>query len=84
MLSPLLYTLYTHDCSAFPTNHIVKFADDTTVLGLITNNNEMAYMEETELLVGWCKKHNLTLRIKNTNINSGLFKLNHPGHSPLH
>lgn len=45
VLSPLLYTLYTHGCSAsFPPNLIVKFADDITVLGLI-NNNEMDYKD---------------------------------------
>jgi hypothetical protein len=27
-------------------NTIVKFADDTTVVGLITNNNETVYREE--------------------------------------
>jgi len=40
VLSPLLYALYTHDCVAtHGSNTIPKFADDTTVLGLITNNN---------------------------------------------
>ncbi|KAL0152069.1 hypothetical protein M9458_052623, partial [Cirrhinus mrigala] len=33
VLSPLLFTLLTHDCTAkFSSNHIIKFADDTTVL----------------------------------------------------
>ena len=37
VLSLLLYSLYTSDCSpAHPDNIIVKFADDTTVVGLIT------------------------------------------------
>ncbi len=37
VLSPLLYTLYTHDCTAtHSSNVIVKFADDKTVIGLIT------------------------------------------------
>ena len=27
-------------------NTIIKFADDTTVVGLITNNDETAYKEE--------------------------------------
>ena len=36
----------THDCSPIhTTNAIVKFADDTTIVGLITNNNESAYRE---------------------------------------
>ncbi len=47
VLSPLLYSLYTHDCTAtHSSNVIVKFADDTTVMGLITDNNETAYREE--------------------------------------
>ncbi len=33
VLSPLLYSLYTHDCAAtHSSNIIVKFADDTTVI----------------------------------------------------
>ncbi len=44
VLSPLLYSLYTHDCAAtHSSNVIVKFADDTTVIGLITDNDETAY-----------------------------------------
>ena len=45
MLSPLLYSLSTHDCMArHDTNTIIKFTDDTTVVGLITDNNETAYV----------------------------------------
>jgi hypothetical protein len=39
MLSPLLYSLFTHDCMARH-NSIITFADDTTVVGLITNNDK--------------------------------------------
>ncbi|MGJ0277130.1 reverse transcriptase domain-containing protein, partial [Streptococcus pyogenes] len=40
VLSPILYSLFTHDCVATHAyNSIIKFADDTTV-GLITNNGE--------------------------------------------
>ena len=44
VLSPLLYSLFTHDCVA--SNSVIKFADDTTVVGLITNNDETAYREQ--------------------------------------
>ncbi len=38
VLSPLLYSLYTHDCvSSHSSTSIIKFADDTVVLGLINN-----------------------------------------------
>ena len=41
VLSPFLYSLFTHDCVAMhASNSIIKFADDTTVVGLITNNDE--------------------------------------------
>ena len=43
MLSPLLYSLYTHRHNS---NAIVKFTDDTVVVGLITNNDERAYLQE--------------------------------------
>ncbi|KAI3372400.1 hypothetical protein L3Q82_022681 [Scortum barcoo] len=39
VLSPALFTLFTSDCSAIhSTNTIVKFADDTTIVGLISDN----------------------------------------------
>ncbi len=57
-LSPLLYSLYTHDCTAtHSSNVIVKFADDTTVIGLITDNDEMAYREEVSTLTKWCQEN---------------------------
>ena len=43
VLLPLLFTLYTQDCSAkHSANTIIKFADDTTVIGNITNDDEGA------------------------------------------
>jgi hypothetical protein len=37
VLSPLLYSLFTHDCMAMhASNSIIKFADHTTLVGLIT------------------------------------------------
>ncbi|KAK3570179.1 hypothetical protein QTP86_015802 [Hemibagrus guttatus] len=51
VLSPLLFTLLSHDCAAMhSSNHIIKFADDTTVVGLISKNDESAYREEVQRL----------------------------------
>ena len=37
MLSPLLYSMFAHDCMAkHDSNTLIKFTDDTTVVGLIT------------------------------------------------
>ena len=67
MLSPLLYSLFTHDCMARnDSNTIIKFADDITVVGLITDNDETAYREEVKDLVGWCQNNNLFLNITKT------------------
>ena len=61
VLSPLLYSLFTHDCVAkHASNLIIKFADDTTVVGLITNDDETAYREEVRALVVWRLENNLT------------------------
>ena len=67
MLSPLLYSLFTHDCMArHDSNTIIKFADDTTVVGLNTNNDETAYREEVRDLAGWCQNNNLSLNVTKT------------------
>ena len=53
VLSPLLYSLFTHDCmSRHDSNTIIKFADDTTVVGLIID--ETAYREEVRDLAVGC------------------------------
>uniref|UniRef100_A0A669DN75 Reverse transcriptase domain-containing protein n=1 Tax=Oreochromis niloticus TaxID=8128 RepID=A0A669DN75_ORENI len=67
VLSPLLYSLYTYDCTATRnSNIIVKFADDTTVVGLITNGDETAYREEVSALTHWCQDNHLTLNVTKT------------------
>lgn len=67
VLSPLLYSLYTYDCVATSdTTSIVKFADDTAVVGLISDNIETAYLEEIRNLETWCQENNLLLNISKT------------------
>ncbi len=67
VLSPLLYSLYTHDCAAtHSSNVIVKFADDTTVIGLITDNDETAYRAEVSTLTKWCQENHISLNIDKT------------------
>ncbi len=67
VLSPLLYSLYTHDCvSSHSSTSIIKFADDTVVLGLISNNDEAAYLHEVERLTSWCQDNCLSLNVSKT------------------
>ena len=66
MLRPILYSLFTHNCVArYDPNTIIKFTDDTAVVGL--NTNETAYREEVRDLAGWCQNNNLSLNIIKTN-----------------
>ena len=67
VLSYLLYSLFTHDCMArYDSNTIIKFADDTTVVRLITDNNETAYGEVIRDLAVWCQDNNLSLNVIKT------------------
>ena len=67
ILRPLLYSLFTHDCMAtHASNSIIRFADNTTIVGLITNNDETAYREEVRALEEWCQENNLSLNVNKT------------------
>ncbi len=67
VLSPLLYYLYTHNCvPSHSSTSIVKFADDTVVLGLISNNDKTAYLDEVERFTSWCQDSCLSLNVSKT------------------
>ena len=60
VLSPMLYSLFTYDClSCHVCTIILKFADDTTVIGLITNSDESEYRDQVNKLISWCNDNNL-------------------------
>ncbi len=62
VLSPVLFTLFTHDCAAIhPSNVMVKFADDTTIVDIISESEETAYREEVQHFVQCCEDHHLVL-----------------------
>ncbi len=67
VLSPLLFSLYTNDCtSKDPSVKLLKFADDFTLIGLIQNRDESAYRQEVKELVVWCSLNNLELNTLKT------------------
>ncbi len=52
------------DCvSSHSSTSFVKFADDTVVLGLISNNDETAYLDEVERLTSWCQDNCFSLNV---------------------
>ncbi len=82
--SPLLFTLLAHDCTnKFSSNHIIKFADDTSVVGLISNNDETHYREEVVQLAEWCGENNQSLNVSKTKEVVMDFRQNSGDHPPL-
>ncbi|KAM9832983.1 uncharacterized protein ACBT44_016340 [Syngnathus typhle] len=62
VLSPLLFSLYTNDFSSGDSPvKLLKYADDTTLIGLIQHGDETAYRQEVERLVHWCSQNHLEL-----------------------
>ncbi|KAK3516475.1 hypothetical protein QTP70_017279 [Hemibagrus guttatus] len=62
-----LYSLFTHDCRpVYGSNSIIKFSDDTMVIGLIIDNDETSYRVEVQHLVAWCADNYLLLNISKT------------------
>ena len=63
---------------------LMKIADDTTVLGLSTGNDETSYRMEAERLVEWCSDHNLVLNTTKTKeVIINFRRATHLSHSPL-
>ena len=59
--------MFTNDCVSHDDSvKFLKFADDTTAIGLIINGNENIYRSEVAWLVDWCSNNNLELNIKKT------------------
>ncbi len=84
VLSPLLFSLYTNDCtSKDPSVKLLKFADDTIVIGLIQDGDESAYRQEVKELAVWCSLNNLELNTLKTVEMIVDFRRNPPALPPL-
>ncbi len=85
VLSPLLFSLYTNDCtSKDPSVKPLKFADDTTLIGLIQDGDESAYRQEVKELAVWCSLNNLELNTLKTVEMIVDFRRNPPAPPPTH
>jgi hypothetical protein len=51
---------------------IIKFADGTTVVGLIISDEETAYREKVRDLAVWCQDNNLSLNQQDKGANREL------------
>ena len=68
VLSPFLYITYTNDCQCEKNCTCVKFADDSAILGLISDDNtsENDYFEAIDNFADWCSNHHLELNVTKT------------------
>ncbi|XP_078126065.1 uncharacterized protein LOC144530383 isoform X3 [Sander vitreus] len=67
VLSPLLFSLYTNSgTSSHQSVKLLKFADDTSLIRLISDGDESAYRSEADHLVKWCKQNYLELNAPKT------------------
>ena len=67
VLSAVLFIIYTSDCRSSSKHVIVKYADDTVILGLISNDEDVTtYTQEVDCFVDWCDNNFLNLNVKKT------------------
>ena len=50
----------------YDSNIIIKFADDTTVICLISDDDESAHSDDVKHLVRWCASNDLVLNVSKT------------------
>ncbi len=80
----LHFSLYTNDCtSKDPSVKLLKFADDTTLIGLIQDGDESAYRQGVKELAVWCSLNNLELNTLKTVEMIVDFRRNPPALPPL-
>ena len=59
--------MYTHDlCAKYDNCRVVKYADDTVIIGLINDNDTSNYELQIEDTVSWFDEHNLFLNVTKT------------------
>ena len=67
VLSPLLFSLYTNDCIGHDENCLLlKYADDTVIIGNIRQSDETLYRATVSRFVSWCEENYLHLNVCKT------------------
>lgn len=81
----LIYSLFTHYCKPVHDNNtVIKFEDDTIVIGLNKDNNESAYREEVNRLTEWHNNINLPLNTQKTKELIVVFSRKADTYPPIH
>ena len=79
-LSPVLFTLYTNDCTGTENTIFVKYSDDTAIIDL---SNSIPHYIEVERFTIWCKDNFLDLNMTKTKELLIDFRKQPPAVSPI-
>ena len=83
VLSPVLFSLYTSKCtSTKPSCSIVKYADDTVIMGYLFNDPH-DYVSQVDEFVSWCDDYYLSLNTTKTKEIIFDFRKNNTQYEPL-
>ena len=67
VLAPFLFTLYTADCRSTESScPLIKFADDTVMVGLIKKDENSAYISQLTQFIQYCDSNFLELNVSKT------------------
>ena len=67
VLAPFLFTVYTYDIrSTSPHCSVVKFADDTALIGLVENDVDSMFVDQVNRFVEYCELNYLELNVSKT------------------
>jgi hypothetical protein len=67
VLAPFLFTLYTADCrSSAPSCPLIKFADDTVMVGLISKDDHQCFLDQLDTFTSYCASNYLELNVSKT------------------
>ncbi|PIK58789.1 hypothetical protein BSL78_04310 [Apostichopus japonicus] len=67
VLAPFLFTLYTYDARSLEQGcSLIKFADDTAMIGLVNGNGDEAYLRQIQSFVNYCDLNLLQLNVAKT------------------
>ena len=67
VLAPFLFTVYTSDCRSQSLKcPLIKFADDTALIGLISKDDDGVFLSQVDSFVNHCDTNHLELNVSKT------------------
>ena len=67
VLSPILFVMYTNELTAtHSSNILLKFADDTAIVGRIAGDDASEYHDDIGKTIRWCQDNQLHLNVRKT------------------